>query len=110
MTKGEAFIRLSDELNSCIAQGSLQIPAEQQLKVQLEKTADAFAADMLLQKFIQGLPVVGILGGAGNPVYYRRVTRYVNMQYQKRYLLRQTEAETKKDGGISAQSGAWQSR
>ncbi len=98
MAKGEAFIRLSDELNSCVAQGSLQVPAEQQLKAQLEKTADAFAADMLLQKFIQGLPVVGILGGAGNPVYYRRVMRYVNMQYQKRYLLRQTEAETKKDG------------
>lgn len=100
MTKGEDFIRLSDELNRCMAEGSLPIPTEKQLQDQLEKTAEAFAADMLLQKFIQGLPIVGIAGGAGNPVYYRRVMRYANMQYRKRYLLRRKETETKKDGSI----------
>ncbi len=100
MSKGEAFIRLSEELNRCVAKGGLPVPNEQQLKVQMEKTADAFAADMLLQKFIQGLPVIGILGGAGNPVYYRRVMRYAGLQYQKRYLLRRIEAEAQKDGGI----------
>ena len=42
---------------------------------------------MLLLKFIQGLPVVGLIGGAANPVYYRKVMRYVQLKYHKRYLL-----------------------
>ncbi len=62
------------------------------------KTADAFAADMLLLKFVQGLPVVGVLGGAGNPVCYRKVMRYAGIKYRKRYLL-QCVLRVKKDGG-----------
>lgn len=58
---------------------------------QIQSTASAFAVDMLLLKFIQGLPVVGILGGAANPVYYGRIMKYVQLKYRKRYLLKQTE-------------------
>lgn len=54
---------------------------------QIERTADAFAVDMVLLKFIQGLPVAGVIGGIGNPVYYRRVVRYAEVKYRKRYLL-----------------------
>lgn len=43
--------------------------------------------DMLLLKFVQGLPLVGVLGGAGNPVYYRRVMKYVQVKYHKRYFI-----------------------
>ena len=58
-------------------------------KCQMKETASAFAVDMLLLKFIQGLPVVGIIGGAANPVYYSKVMKYVQMKYRKRYLLKQ---------------------
>lgn len=44
---------------------------------------------MLFLKFIQGLPVVGILGGMANPVYYNKVMKYVQLKYRKRYLLKQ---------------------
>ena len=43
---------------------------------------------MLLLKFVQGLPVIGVLGGAANPVYYRKILTYVQLKYKKRYLLR----------------------
>ena len=67
----------------------LQLPhvvGESELQEQIDKTASAFAVDMLLLKFIQGLPVVGLLGGAANPVYYNKVMRYVELKYRKRYL------------------------
>jgi hypothetical protein len=54
---------------------------------QLQHTSDAFAMDMLLMKFIQGLPIVGIVGGLANPVYYQRILNYVKLKYRKRYLL-----------------------
>ena len=57
-----------------------------QVDEQMEKTASAFVVDMLLLKFVQGLPVVGLLGGAANPVYYNKVLRYVELKYRKRYL------------------------
>ena len=57
------------------------------LTEQIKNTADAFAMDMLLVKFIQGLPIAGILGGVSNPIYYKRIMNYVQLKYHKRYLL-----------------------
>lgn len=62
---------------------------------QMKATASAFAADMLLTKFIQGLPVVGILGGVANPIYYRKILKYVQLKYQKRYLLQKKNFTSK---------------
>lgn len=59
------------------------------LAEQIKKTASAFAVDMLVLKFIQGMPVIGALGGAANPLYYRKVMEYVQRKYRKRYLLQQ---------------------
>ena len=59
------------------------------LEEQIRETASVFAMDMLILKFIQGLPVVGIFGGMANPIYYNRVLKYVQLKYRKRYLLKQ---------------------
>lgn len=61
-------------------------PDEDILKEQIQRTGEAFAVDMLLVKFLQGLPVVGIVGGAANPLYYNKVMQYVQLKYRKRYL------------------------
>ena len=63
----------------------------ERVKEQTGRTADAFAMDMVLLKCIQGLPVVGILGGAGNPLYYNKVIKYAELKYRKRYLLKLRE-------------------
>ena len=69
----------------------LELPeiTQEQFQKQMRKTASDFAMDMLLLKFIQGMPVVGFLGGAANPVYYRKVMDYVQLKYKKRYLSKQ---------------------
>ena len=41
--------------------------------------------------------MVGLLGGAANPVYYNKVMRYVELKYRKRYLWRLLQRE--KRGG-----------
>ena len=68
--------------------------SEEMLKGKIQKTASVFAMDMLVLKFIQGMPVVGLIGGAANPVYYRKVMEYVQIKYKKRYLLNQLRQET----------------
>ena len=63
--------------------------SDEMFKEQVRKTAADFAMDMLLLKFIQGMPVVGFLGGAANPVYYQKIMRYIQLKYKKRYLMKQ---------------------
>ena len=87
LSKGTRWQSLNEEVERCLA-GKLPEPTQEELEGQIRQTAQAFAMDMLLLKFVQGLPLVGALGGAGNPVYYRRVMKYVQLKYHRRYLNR----------------------
>ena len=85
MLKGTAWDACNDLVNNMLV--LLPVPSEDEMKDQLSRTSDAFAMDMLLAKFVQGIPVVGIVGGFTNPLYYRRILNYVRLKYKKRYLL-----------------------
>lgn len=85
MLKNELWDTCNDLVNVMLV--SLPVPTEEQMAEQLQHTSNAFAMDMLLMKFIQGIPVVGIVGGLANPLYYQRILNYVKLKYRKRYLL-----------------------
>lgn len=87
MLSGEKWIAAEAEVNQFILRAAHAVPGNDEMKEQIEKTADAFATEMLVTKFIQGLPIVGMIGGAANPIYYQRIMRYVQMKYRKRYLM-----------------------
>ena len=86
LSNGESWVQRNAEVEAML---ELETPDinDDVFKQQVKDTASAFAIDMLLLKFIQGLPVVGIIGGAANPVYYSKVMKYVHLKYRKRYLL-----------------------
>lgn len=84
--KGEAWCELDKEIDAMFMEEGAAAVMQEKVREQIERTSDAFAADMLALKFIQGLPVVGILGGCGNPVYYHKVMKYARLKYYKRYL------------------------
>lgn len=67
------------------------IPQADEIQEQIAVTADVFALDMLVLKFIQGLPLVGAVGGLSNPIYYSKIMEYVQLKYHKRYLLEKKE-------------------
>ena len=88
LSTGEDWVTRNREVDDMLTLETVGIGQEDFL-LQMKETASAFAVDMLLLKFIQGLPIVGILGGAANPVYYSKVMKYVQLKYRKRYLLKQ---------------------
>lgn len=90
LTTGPVWLDCNLEVDEMIHFVSVGI-TERDFEEQLNKTASAFALDMLVLKFIQGLPVVGILGGAANPVYYHKIMKYVQLKYKKRHLYQQME-------------------
>lgn len=85
---GDEWMQKNREVNEMLSLHTIDT-TEEAFTQQMKNTASAFAVDMLLLKFIQGVPIVGVLGGAANPVYYRKVMKYVQLKYRKRYLLKQ---------------------
>ena len=62
-------------------------PLGYDIELQMRQTADGMAADMVCIKFLQGLPLVGVIGGPANVIYCKKISAYAKVKYQKRYLL-----------------------
>lgn len=58
---------------------------------EVREAASALSFSMLTAKFVQGLPVVGVVGGVTNLVTYRRIIGYAALKYKKRYLRKKRE-------------------
>ncbi len=87
MTQGPDWAKNNIELDDFMLAREHVYPTQEELAEQTDRTARAFATEMLVMKFIQGIPIVGAVGGAANPVYYQKVMKYVRLKYHKRYLL-----------------------
>lgn len=57
------------------------------LSLQMQASSRSLAAEMITMKFIQGLPLVGIVGGISNFACHKKITDYARIKYEKRYLL-----------------------
>lgn len=67
---------------------NVKVPDEYDEKIQIEKTADSLSKELLYMKFLQGIPIVGALGGASDLIYLQRITEYANIKYKKRFLMK----------------------
>lgn len=78
------------ELNSW-----LKSPAEFELdkEQQMKRTSLALSDELLYLKFVQGAPVVGVIGGVSDVVYQKKITDYAELKYRRRFL----EEKRKKD-------------
>ena len=86
LSAGEDWFHRNKEVNDWILAGEKWV-SDADFQAQIQDTAAVFAVDMLLLKFIQGLSVVGLLGGAANPLYYHKIMQYTQLKYKRRYLL-----------------------
>ena len=55
-------------------------------KEQMERASRVLAKELLYLKFVQGVPVVGILGGVSDVVYQKKIADYAAIKYKKRFL------------------------
>lgn len=86
MLSGEAWVEKDALVEKMLAELDLVPKSPEEAEAQLERTAAVFATDLLVMKFIQGLPVVGLVGGLSNPFYYRKVLSYVRLKYERAYI------------------------
>lgn len=53
---------------------------------QMRKTADALSQELLYLKFVQGIPIVGVVGGLSDMVYQKKIVNYAELKYKRRFL------------------------
>lgn len=87
---GEERVMADEELNRMITQ-SASLPPEQAFtglnkKEEIRLTAEALSHELLYMKFLQGIPIAGVIGGMYDAVYMKKITDYAEMKYKRRFL------------------------
>lgn len=81
---GEECVRLNEENNRFMEESI--IPTHYDRSRQVEVLSDALASEVLCMKFLQGVPVVGVVGGAYDVVIMKKMLHYVKMKYHRRFV------------------------
>ena len=68
-----------------------KIPFLTDKKTQIEKTSDLLSQELLYLKFIQGIPVAGVVGGISDVIYQKKITDYAVLKYKRRFLAKHME-------------------
>ena len=63
------------------------IKIEDNLEEVIKETSEVLSESLLIAKFIQGLPVIGIVGGLTNYNVINKLTTYGNLKYKKRFIV-----------------------
>lgn len=53
---------------------------------QERRTSDALSRELLYLKFVQGVPVLGVVGGVSDMVYQKKISDYAALKYKRRFL------------------------
>ncbi|MFA9377823.1 MAG: EcsC family protein [Lachnotalea sp.] len=91
MTKGETLKEYDEMINLLGKNIDTGNTIDCNLEDVMKETSQVLSNSLLLAKVIQGIPVVGVLGGIVNPAIISNVGKYANLKYKKRYLLRKIQ-------------------
>ena len=84
VSRGRELIERNQEIDEYIKKG--QMPEPYNRETQIKLTSAMLSKELLYMKFLQGVPVVGAVGGAYDMVYLKQITEYANMKYKRRFL------------------------
>lgn len=87
LSAGEDRQRWNKELDELEAGGDTGRSIGEEITITSKALADA----LLVEKFVQGLPVVGVVGGAVNFGVYRKTAAWAGVKYKRRYLEKKVE-------------------
>ncbi len=88
ITKNEKQKKYNEEVEKLGAQIDQNIVTEVIFDDQMKETSNLFSDVLLTAKFIQGIPIVGAVGGAVNYSILNRISSYARVKYKKRYLMK----------------------
>lgn len=88
VTKADVQANYNKHLDNLTSSNADRDEISQNIDVVIKETAHRLAEAMLVTKFIQGLPIVGIVGGLSNYTIMKDISKMARVKYKKRYLER----------------------
>lgn len=70
-----------------------QIVDDYNLKEEMKVAANVLSDALLTAKFIQGIPIVGAIGGVVNLNIMNKISQFAKIKYKKRYLLKKVSSQ-----------------
>jgi hypothetical protein len=93
MTSGNKQKAYNERLDQLANQIDKQLECEINLEEHLKMTAEVLSDAMLTAKFIQGIPVIGVVGGVVNYNIIKKIGKYAAIKYKKRYLIKKARQQ-----------------
>lgn len=86
LTSGEAQRKYNHRIELLADKIDNHIQFNYDLKKEIANTSKILSDSMLTSKFVQGIPVVGVVGSIANYTTINKISRYSSIKYKKRYL------------------------
>ena len=83
---GKEFQNIDGLLNEYIRQGCFV--QAQNTEILISEAAKGLSGELLYMKFLQGIPIVGAVGGAYDAIYMKNIMEYAELKYRRRFLCR----------------------
>lgn len=91
LSSGNDLREVNKEADLFIDKG--EFTSEDDLQTGIKAAAECMSKELLYMKFLQGIPFVGAVGGAYNALYMRRISKYAELKYRRRFYLSKLKEE-----------------
>lgn len=83
---------MDDEINHFIDTGAFADNKE--IDLCIAEASSCLSKELLYMKFLQGIPLVGAVGGAFDAIYMKRINKYAELKYRRRFLYKMFRIRT----------------
>ncbi len=91
LSYGEDLKKINKELNYYIQ--NKKFTKEMHLNDYIDVTAGSLSKELLYMKFLQGIPIAGVIGGAYDLVYMKQVVTFAELKYRRRFYLKYSKMD-----------------
>ncbi|MFI3227219.1 MAG: EcsC family protein [Clostridia bacterium] len=86
LSYGDSASNINAKINSFIV--TEKLPDYYDKENQIRVVSNVLSTELLCMKFLQGLPVVGVVGGVADAVFVNKILAYAKLKYKRRFLYR----------------------
>lgn len=86
MSRGDDLKCVNERINTFIKTGQPPKDYSENFDKFVRDTASVFSEEIMFMKIVQGIPVIGILGGISDIVCLNKITKYAKIKYKRRFL------------------------
>ncbi len=83
---GENTVEINEKIDRFIKTGKL--PEDYDRTEAIKSASANLSKELLYMKFVQGIPIIGAVGGFYDAVYMKRINEFANIKYRKRQLFK----------------------